>query len=306
MKFGKDIQTQQSLFPGLHFLDYKSLKKAIRSIDEAFESLLRNELLHCNVSFRAAGSAIRQGLESLKGEIGKLSPKKNFLIRSLLPQMIGDMEISFRHKINESIVQVEGLRKFGLWNATGLVKILKKRRKGLGEFSSSPTVSVLEFQTSEILVQQDFFSSPLFDELKDLCDSLSRQLDDIVMKTSTEKQVLQKCPICEKSCHDPIKLSCAHTFCWNCFVKASSFESCPTCGAEQKLDPSLNFQVGQSDTLANSLQGPLIGRGIQFESFLNFLPENEKRQFSLFATLPKGDDIYWSAIGPIGNPRNLV
>lgn len=52
-----------------------------------------------------------------------------------------------------------------------------------------------------------------------------------------------KCPICMQVLKNPVTLTCAHRFCWQCLAKASCFgEHCPVCRKVQTLDPG-HFRI---------------------------------------------------------------
>jgi len=215
MKFGKNISEQQLAAPSQRFLDFKALKKAITNVD--FVDSLEEELRQCNASYTESVTASREAFAEVSAAADHASR-----IRALAGASAG----------------LEAVRRCAMWNAIGVIKILKKRAK-LGQPVGDPEIW---------LKRQDFFACEDFAELKGLEASLSDAFLNLrLQEMGVAPTLLDKCPICLEICTDPIELTCTHKFCWRCFVLGPvtsgeyRLDRCPVCRAEQPLDPVSNF-----------------------------------------------------------------
>ncbi|CAE8594056.1 unnamed protein product, partial [Polarella glacialis] len=120
--------------------------------------------------------------------------------------------------------EVDLLRKYAVWNAVAVVKILKKRRK-----QTSFGIEDSAAERAGWLSRQSFFSGSDFAELHASIESLGHMLvlSEIVSEGAeegalrphaTSSQEPQQCPICLDTISDMVELSCNHRFCWKCFV----------------------------------------------------------------------------------------
>ena len=271
MKFGKNLTQQQQKYPLLRFLDYKELKKIIKlepeifgpnsqdAADRHFNDCLTREIEAVNLCFSTRVAAIYDNLNSIVGYVSDIP------IPDALRQVM---------RISE---EVEILRRFAVWNAVAVVKILKKRTKAHNSagFIPSPQTSS-SFPTSEWwLSQQLFFSGSDFAELQAALESLASQLSrdrlsELSDKLSPELLVNssitdsdsnsneERCPICLERCVDAVELSsCGHRFCWKCVVLGPiafapgeyRLSRCSVCRNEQPLDPTKNFKSVVSNQL---------------------------------------------------------
>jgi hypothetical protein len=264
MKFGKNLGVQQAKYEGfLRFLNYKDLKKMIKlnPNDPQFEVMLQAEIEAVNESFSEHVDSIQARL------LGVAS------------QSVDTSSVSSRlREIMHIADEVEVLRRFAVWNAVGVVKILKKRTKalagpsppGLGGTSSSSDFPPPSCPTETWLSKQLFFSGSAFAELQASLDSLAdeltkERLGELAgrlppqLETNTGGvQGTDRCPICLELCVDAVELStCGHRICWKCCVLGPiafapgeyRLSRCSVCRNEQPLDPTKNFKTVCSNKL---------------------------------------------------------
>ncbi|CAJ1407810.1 unnamed protein product [Effrenium voratum] len=252
MKFGKSIGSQQEGHADLHYLDYKLLKKKIKDVVARLQSSELAEALTANSEFE----------EVLAAEIGRVNQCFSVRQRELLDRTAGMSEElqkpqqervkgaaggsavaprdALRHLV-DILQEVDQLRKYAVWNAVGLVKILKKRRKQTSfgiEDSAAERVGWLS--------RQNFFSGSDFAELHASIESLGQMLviSEIVPEGAlhSSKEAQAQCPICLDTISDMVELSCQHRFCWKCFVLGPiAFQpgeyritQCPICRKETR------------------------------------------------------------------------
>ncbi|EER01226.1 hypothetical protein Pmar_PMAR001884 [Perkinsus marinus ATCC 50983] len=302
MKFGKNISLQQAQRTDLHYLQYKLLKKILKRStrstqadgssraaydhhpnQQSFEKMLEDEIDEVNISFSEHANRLQDEITALSSE-GSL----------------------------------DELRKFAVWNAVGVVKILKKRNKlratsdPQGDLQDSSID--MDEERSRWLRRQKFFTGTDFAELQASIESLSNalcreRLHELGPEKLPSQLVLaedddcpvgmfrdERCPICLEKCSDVVELStCEHRFCWKCFVLGPiafapgeyRFDRCPICRREQPLDPTVNFKT---DTNSNSTTNMLLRMAKYVE--VEDPPKNEQVQSSepssssFFSTLP--------------------
>ena len=172
-----------------------------------------------------------------------------------------------------------------MWNAVGVVKILKKRTKSvMVVFGEEIRQDRHESERAEWLKCQRFFSGTDFAELQATIESLSHSLCSQRLAEMEPSRVPphfsaspeglfssivddERCPICLERCIDPVELSCSHKFCWKCFVlgpiafSAPSeyrLERCPACRREQPLDPE-NFKTDSFCRIGSYLERCGVG-----------------------------------------------
>jgi hypothetical protein len=221
MKFGKSIGTQQDEDSELHYIDYKLLKGNIKEVVESlrlsgasealtanttFEESLANEIRKVNACFSQRQLSLMNQISSFADSLGEDAREKGSLLH---------MDGPFQRLV-VILGDVDRLRKYAVWNAVAVVKILKKRRKqtGLG-------IEDVASERAGWLARQSFFSGSDFAELHTALESLGHLLLQIETPTSpTFKKELEaaQCPICLETISDMVELSCCHRFCWKCFV----------------------------------------------------------------------------------------
>ena len=261
MKFGKNLGVQQAKYEGqLRFLNYKDLKKMIKvnPSDPEFEVMLLAEIELVNESFSQHVATIQSRVFHVATELTGTS-------------------VSARLRETMQVAdEVEVLRRFAVWNAVGIVKILKKRTKalagpsppGLGTNTNSPPPP--NCPTEPWLNKQLFFSGSDFAELQASLDSLAEELTrerlgelagrlpPQLAAASNNEGTNHRCPICLEFCVDAVELStCGHRICWKCCVLGPiafapgeyRLSRCSVCRNEQPLDPTKNFKTVCSNKL---------------------------------------------------------
>ena len=247
MKFGKNLAVQQAKFAQLRYIDYKGLKKSIKRCEELPESLSA-EIDAVNVCFSRRVGEIQNSLHAISPE------------RSVSDGLREVMRVA---------EEVEVLRRFAVWNAVAVVKILKKQAK----LKKKPVdVSAPHISNSEVwLSKQLFFSGSDFAELQASLESVAARLSrerlvELSGRLAPELQVDEqnlggffscplipdeRCPICLEKCIDAVELSsCGHRFCWKCVVLGPvafapgeyRLSRCSVCRNELPLDPTRNFK----------------------------------------------------------------
>mmetsp|Transcript_10654 Transcript_10654/g.27442 ORF Transcript_10654/g.27442 Transcript_10654/m.27442 type:complete len:598 (-) Transcript_10654:32-1825(-) len=250
MKFGKSIGTQQEGDAELHYVDYKALKKSVKDVVERLQASILSEALTANTAFE----------EELAREIRQVNACFAQRQRELM-----DQAASFADGLQEDddsgkegsplrqdgpfrrlvgiLGDVDQLRKYAVWNAVAVVKILKKRRKqtnfGLEDVAS---------ERAGWLSRQSFFSGSDFAELHTAIESLGHMLMQKELAPAAEGAIgsfrkereSHQCPICLETISDMVELSCSHRFCWKCFVLGPiahqpgeyRITQCPVCRQE--------------------------------------------------------------------------
>ena len=259
MKFGKNLAAQQAKFPNLRYINFKDLKKVIKQDAKDavfFDAQLHSEIDQVNACFSHHVAMIQAALANVGG--GSVSTR----LREV-------MAIS---------QQVEMLRKFAVWNAVAVVKILKKRTKILAGpvppgllFGHTATMPASSSSSSSVpaetwLSKQLFFSGSDFAELQASLESLagtiaSERLAELSYSpalAAPAPDAADRCPICLERCVDAVELSsCGHRFCWKCVVLGPiafapgeyRLSRCSVCRNEQPLDPTRNFKTVCSNQL---------------------------------------------------------
>lgn len=288
MKFGKNIGAQQDENGELHYVCYKGLKKKIKIVCEHLETRDLAEALSANTSFEEELSSeikqVNDCFENLHGEllyrIGDLSEQLQQARPStasscaagpmlFMPTGSSSCEVGREefapHFMKQLVVllgEVDKLRRYAVWNAAAVVKILKKRRK-------QTNFGLLDDGVERVgwLSRQSFFSGSDFAELHVALESLGSailvsQIQGSGMSDSGQipvpsQQAVGHCPICLDPLVDTVELECKHRFCWKCFVLGPiasqpgqyRITSCPVCRRQTSLESS---GTGQDDTREDS------------------------------------------------------
>eukprot|EP00427_Karlodinium_veneficum_P007795 CAMPEP_0169091280 /NCGR_PEP_ID=MMETSP1015-20121227/16277_1 /TAXON_ID=342587 /ORGANISM="Karlodinium micrum, Strain CCMP2283" /LENGTH=607 /DNA_ID=CAMNT_0009151759 /DNA_START=69 /DNA_END=1889 /DNA_ORIENTATION=- len=294
MKFGKHIGGQQEADDDLHYIDYKLLKQRIKDVvarlevgelpealtaNTAFEEELVAEIRQVNTCFETSQKQLLDRISRLSEELTQkgtgcivLLPTKGAEGAACEPCAQQHQYAPF-YRLVQMLQDMDRLRKYAVWNAVAVVKILKKRRKqthfGLEDSS---------VERAGWLSRQNFFNGSEFAELHVALESLGRALvfsefgpgsGDAPLKLQQTQKDPQQCPICLDTIYDVVELSCNHRFCWKCFVLGPiAFQPgeyrmthCPICRREatracedNETDLSVsNLAPGSESTLSQFL-----------------------------------------------------
>jgi len=258
MKFGRSIGSQQDENVELHYVDYKLLKRRIKDVVEQLEEKELNQALRANSDFDAELQAEIDHVNACfaKKQQQLLEQTSNLSEELQAPEVCADchtaggagVEAAQRPEAFQRLVailgEVDQLRKYAVWNAVAVVKILKKRRKQT-HFGLEDTAA----ERAAWLSRQSFFSGSDFAELHAAVESLGHMLvlselvplDGIAKRPQLQvEREPQQCPICLDTISDMVELSCNHRFCWKCFVLGPiAFQpgeyritQCPICRTE--------------------------------------------------------------------------
>jgi len=278
MKFGKSIGSQQENSE-LYYVDYKHLKKQIKDVvarniegdlaealtgNSGFEESLIKEINSVNACFATRQrelldrtAQLSESLQSLRRRCSEaeLPPEEGEEDAEEFPASpLVRCSNAFRTLVR-ILGDVDSLRKYAVWNAVAVVKILKKRRKltcfGLEDLAS---------ERAGWLARQTFFSGSDFAELHAAVESLGQMLIDCELDFSghepsclSDAQPSQQCPICLDTLTDMVELDCSHRFCWKCFVLGPiahqpgeyRITQCPICRrtAHPETDDDHNIRI---------------------------------------------------------------
>lgn len=257
MKFGKSIGTQQEGNADLYYMEYKGLKKRIKDVvaylkaneisdaltaNTLFEEGLSAEIKQVNTCFAKQQKDLLERTASLSDEFQSFGsgPSGSGELPAARPTE------AFRYLV-DILGDVDQLRKYAVWNAVAVVKILKKRRKQTN-FGIEDTAA----ERAGWLSRQTFFSGSDFAQLHAAIESLGHALvlselathDDAVRTPVPAKA--EQCPICLDTISDMVELGCRHRFCWKCFVlgpiaaqpEEYRITQCPICRKETAASSS--------------------------------------------------------------------
>lgn len=273
MKFGKSIGTQQEGHADLHYVEYKLLKKKIKDVvarlqstelsealtaNKAFEEELAAEIVKVNQCFSMRQNQLLQRTAQMSEELQQRQIDSKLPVASKDSSSAAATRADALRRLVDILQEVDQLRKYAVWNAVGVVKILKKRRK-----QTSFGIEDAAAERAGWLSRQTFFSGSDFAELHASIESLGHMmvLFEVVPEgheggrlRSQSNQELQQCPICLDTISDMVELSCKHRFCWKCFVLGPiAFQpgeyritQCPICRRETSQNPEDGDEDGEA------------------------------------------------------------
>mmetsp|Transcript_72959 Transcript_72959/g.170974 ORF Transcript_72959/g.170974 Transcript_72959/m.170974 type:complete len:660 (-) Transcript_72959:98-2077(-) len=287
MKFGKSIGTQQEDHADFHYMEYKVLKKKIKDVvarlqaselaealtaNTAFEEELAAEIGRVNQCFSHIQMDLLARTSQLSEELQQRQQEQGCAANADAGSMASTRADALRRLV-DILQEVDQLRKYAVWNAVAVVKILKKRRKQTS-FGIEDTAA----ERAGWLSRQTFFSGSDFAELHASIESLGHMLvlSEIVQKEhaagalrSQSNQEPQQCPICLDAISDMVELSCKHRFCWKCFVLGPiAFQpgeyritQCPIC----RRETTQSLEAGSAED-SPACRLPSITRGSPFKA----------------------------------------
>eukprot|EP00929_Paragymnodinium_shiwhaense_P115636 TRINITY_DN8462_c0_g1_i1.p1 TRINITY_DN8462_c0_g1~~TRINITY_DN8462_c0_g1_i1.p1 ORF type:complete len:679 (+),score=131.40 TRINITY_DN8462_c0_g1_i1:88-2124(+) len=259
------------------------IKKVNACFADRHERLLRqtaelSEVMHMPAGASSSSSSMhlpagaRSSSSSSTCAVPALATSTSAEASSSLPTFRGEAERESDHMSSEHwagrfqrlvrmLSEMDELRKYAVWNAVAVVKILKKRRKQTS-FGLEDTVA----ERAGWLARQSFFSGSDFSELHAAIVSLghalvARELGPVRRETLEHSQLeaTEHCPICFEIITDPVELSCKHRFCWKCFVLGPiafqpgeyRISQCPVCRHETS-----SLAMKGNDAPASAAGGP--------------------------------------------------
>jgi len=270
MKFGKNIEAQQESNPQLRYVSYKSLKKRIKDVVETIamgdlaealtanafmEEELAKEIVQVNGCFARRQKQLLRRTSDLSEKVTRRCECAAEDGATGAPPECACRPDTFRCLVG-ILGEVDQLRKYAVWNAVAVVKILKKRRKLTGYGLKDAAA-----ERAGWLSRQSFFSDSKFAELHAAVESVSHHVisnlapvDGRAQEPKNACREGQECPICLDPISDMIELSCGHHFCWKCFVLGPiacqpgeyRITRCPLCRTETSPAtlPSADVQQG--------------------------------------------------------------
>lgn len=286
MKFGKSIGEQQEGHSTLHYVDYKLLKRRIKEVSShltdrqlgealtantGFEEGLAMEIQKVNGCFARRQVVLLEGTAVLAEELqqhraaGREASTSSCAPASESAEGAAAGAVHWPAAFQRLVGLLNGvdeLRKYAVWNAVAIVKILKKRRK--------QTNFGLEDSAAERagwLSRQTFFNGSDFAELHTAIESLGHALvlSEFAPRRDGSKRPVpnaegrqEQCAICLNTISDMVELGCHHRFCWKCFVLGPiafqpgeyQITQCPICRRETsplELEPPDRCTEGIAD-----------------------------------------------------------
>ncbi|SOV73712.1 RING zinc finger protein, putative [Plasmodium sp. gorilla clade G3] len=267
MKFGKNIRREMHNHSGMHYINYKVLKKLIKYINNSiiekelengnelnkrFEDVLLHDLNIIEETF----VKLFKEIMNIKKEIEKnystveifdnndnMKISKECISFDTLLNILKEKNVSkefFNFCIQLSILsnKCKIIRTYVIYNYIGLIKILKKKNKHCGNIYRN-------IQITDILSR---YTWCLSDELPKLISSVNIISDEFMQKYTNTNVTIEKyiCPICLSLIHEPVTLnSCFHSFCWKCLATAIqkySIDNCPSCRTKIVYDKN-SFKI---------------------------------------------------------------
>lgn len=283
MKFGFYINGQQEENTDLHYVEYKLLKKRLKDVvarlatgklcealsaNTAFEEALSAEINHVNACFDGVQKELLERIAALSEDFEQEKHSASHALAltgassAHAVPAAEDGNKLLQHdsflRLVDILKEVDRFRKFAVWNAVAVVKILKKRRKqtkfGLDDSSA---------ERAGWLSRQRFFGGFEFAELHAAIESLGHaivlsELSPGSVHENRPQQVdrcPEQCAICLDTISDMVELDCKHRFCWKCFVLGPiAFQpgeyrmtQCPVCRSQTTKPPQLAGSEREAD-----------------------------------------------------------
>lgn len=220
MKFGKYLRRHEATagpYAG-QYVAYKLLKQALKRLVEGGAGAARGVGDDGAAEFHALVLA----------EAAKVDATYNArlaeLARVLAPALDGAAGVDVA-EFGENCKKLDELRAYSLLNYMAVCKIMKKHDKKAGRTDTQAVLAAVQ--------QMDFYQTD------GLASLLTRALivGDVMSGAAPDRDEFT-CALCLGVLSNPVVLSCAHRYCWQCLARAAQFgEACPTCRKEVALDP---------------------------------------------------------------------
>eukprot|EP00914_Ancora_sagittata_P033464 GHVO01067461.1.p1 GENE.GHVO01067461.1~~GHVO01067461.1.p1 ORF type:complete len:369 (+),score=64.06 GHVO01067461.1:62-1168(+) len=245
MKFGKAILLEARLNNGNRrtYLDYKTLKKQIKRINQhrncrtpaaiseanaRFETILRGELEGINQCYQKHVTELQELRNELHHRIrsGALDVQYDPDASEIIS--FDDLQEYLHAKAGTGAlfeicvvlgtlsVLCKRLRRYVLWNAMGVVKILKKRRKYDPKLDRFSQIT----HPGPLLITQEWYTSPTLSGIASFTENTTNEML-LALTGNVPPEAEFRCPICLEMIVDPVAIrTCGHRFCAPCLVSA--------------------------------------------------------------------------------------
>ena len=233
MKFGKRLAAQIVQEWASHYVDYKLLKKRIKSQPicfDVFVSLLQTELDKVNLFYAAKSQEFMEALDELTGVHGGTHKH----------EYTDEQKAKFR----DFCSKLNRFRAYIVLNYMAVIKIVKKwnkRDEHNNNNNNAPTRASLD--AFAILHSSPFYHSRSLGQLVVKAEMMALCFSPKGPECAERKNFT--CPVCLEVLVDPVVLGCAHRFCYHCI--SQNFETsdcCPVCRKRQLLEDGV-LQVDQ-------------------------------------------------------------
>ena len=255
VQFGKRIVAIAAGNPKLtsYYLDYRALKKALKSIEEAcddghgvnpgevdedeMEDAEERFVLALEGEFAKVESFFRRSVAEMSSDFKTLCRKASTLLPVQLDAAaaaaVGSVEelkaLLTGHPMHGEVLSqlityaedVDNVRRFVMTNAQALVKICKKHDK-------NSTITIKEHYI-DVLRRCTFYNSKDFGALIADTVMLAILLFEKFIGRKCQPKYDFCCPICMHVLSNPLMLSCNHRFCNSCVSMSTFFgkHNCP-------------------------------------------------------------------------------
>lgn len=251
MKFGKALRAACIEGWSAWYVNYKGLKKLIKAIEEASgeigtkKSKLADEQVNDDSDsevkdehplksyaptyegFLEAISAEGDKIDAFYAEQMKDCEEQLRLVERHQDRKLDDPDVLDQYKAELGLMyaRLDNLRGYVLLNHLAFAKILKKFDKRCHSFIRDEVLKRIQ--------SRPFYHSH---GLADLITQ-AQCAADILVPLSTVREEYA-CPLCHEVLRNPVVLSCAHRFCWECLGSSAFGGNCPVCQKQQSFDPA--------------------------------------------------------------------
>mmetsp|Transcript_19896 Transcript_19896/g.67798 ORF Transcript_19896/g.67798 Transcript_19896/m.67798 type:complete len:978 (-) Transcript_19896:1184-4117(-) len=202
MKFGKRIAREQYKPWAASYVDYATLKQDVKKgkcIN--FAERLKAEASKVSVLYQARCAELAYAVDDLESRAAaqpnELPRTRRALVKRVCPGLAR-------------------LRQFVVINYTAVVKAAKKWNRHVASHAPETLVDA-----AAVLHAEPFFSSGALAQLVTRAELLAHQLAPPHKRSADDFN----CPVCLDVLRNPVVLSCAHRFCFECIATAATYAS---------------------------------------------------------------------------------